>query len=254
MALVTNALVVDIPSRHPEPLDLTMEPGQIWGVLGPNGVGKTTLLHTLAGLISPRSGVVSWAQKPLPEWHRLALAQQIGVMFQEHQDGFPATVLETALLGRFPYLSPWEMESDKDMQMAKAALEYLDLEGLASRSISQLSGGERQRTALAALLSQDPEMWLVDEPTNHLDLHHQVAVMRLLQRKAQADKLVVMSLHDVNLAATWCSHVLLLYPDGPARMGAAEELLTLEHLQPLYQQVLVQGELDGRLAFLPKVI
>lgn len=254
MTLASRSLVLDIPSRSPHPLDLTMETGQIWGVLGPNGVGKTTLLHTLAGLIAPRTGWVSLEQKPLPEWHRLTLAQQVGMMFQEHQDGFPATVLETALLGRFPHLSPWEMESRDDIEMAKSALDYLELSDLAERSISQLSGGERQRTALAALLTQDPSVWIVDEPTNHLDLHHQVAVMKLLQAKAQANKLVVMSLHDVNLASTWCSHVLLLYPDRPAMMGRAEDLLTLELLQPLYQQSLVQGEIEGRLVFLPKAM
>lgn len=254
MTLTTHSLVIDIPSRHPAPLDLTLETGQIWGVLGPNGVGKTTLLHTLAGLIAPRTGAVSWAQKPLTEWHRLSLAQQIGVMFQEHQDGFPATVLETALLGRYPHLSPWEMESEEDVNLAKSALQYLELSELSERSISQLSGGERQRTALAALLTQDPVVWVVDEPTNHLDLHHQVAVMKLLKAKSQANKLVVMSLHDVNLASSWCSHVLLLYPDRPALMGTAQTLLTLEHLQPLYQQPLMQGEIDGRLVFLPKII
>ncbi|SBS27544.1 Hemin import ATP-binding protein HmuV [Marinomonas aquimarina] len=254
MTLSTHSLVLDIPLREPHPLELAIESGQMWGILGPNGVGKTTLLHTLAGLVTPRSGSVSLAHKPLSDWHRLSLAQQVGVMFQEHQDGFPATVLETALLGRFPHLSPWEMETDADIAMARASLAYLELSALSERSVSQLSGGERQRTALAALLTQDPSVWLVDEPTNHLDLHHQVAVMRLLQRKAQSDKLVVMSLHDVNLAATWCSHVLLLYPDRPALMGRADKLLTLEHLQPLYQQPLVQGEIDGRLVFLPKPV
>lgn len=250
--LTSHSLVLDIPARETYPLDLTLETGQTWGILGPNGVGKTTLLHTLAGLIAPREGCVCLAHKSLAEWHRLALAQQVGVMFQEHQDGFPATVLETALLGRFPHLSPWEMESEEDIAIAKAALQYLELTALSQRSISQLSGGERQRTALASLLSQDPDVWLVDEPTNHLDLHHQVAVMKLLQEKAQSNKLVVMSLHDVNLASTWCSHILLLYPDRPALMGPSETLLTLEHLQPLYQQALVQGEIDGRLVFLPK--
>lgn len=252
--LASHSLILDIPSREPYPLDLTLETGQIWGILGPNGVGKTTLLHTLAGLITPREGSVNLAQKPIAEWHRLALAQQVGVMFQEHQDGFPATVLETALLGRFPHLSPWEMETEEDMAMAQQALAQLELSSLSERSISQLSGGERQRTALAALLTQDPTVWLVDEPTNHLDLHHQVAVMKLLQGKAKSNKLVVMSLHDVNLASSWCSHVLLLYPDRPALMGEAEALLTLEYLQPLYQQPLVQGEIDGRLVFLPKAI
>ncbi|MEC8482816.1 MAG: ABC transporter ATP-binding protein, partial [Pseudomonadota bacterium] len=117
----------------------------------------------------------------------------------------------------------------------------------------QLSGGERQRTAIAALLVQAPKIWLVDEPSNHLDLHHQVAVMKMLSQQALQNKLVVMTLHDVNLAAKWCSHVMLLYPDRPALMGKTEQLLTVENLEPLYQQRLAQGKINDQLVFLPSV-
>lgn len=253
MTLSAESLVIDIPNRSPLPVDLTMQAGQVWGILGPNGVGKTTLLHTLAGLIAPRFGHVTLDGEPLKDIHRLRLAQQVGIMFQEHQDGFPATVMETALLGRFPHLSPWEMESEEDLAMALSSIERLELGSLADRSVTQLSGGERQRAALASLLTQDPAVWLVDEPSNHLDLHHQVAVMSLLQEKAAQEKLVVMSLHDVNLAARWCSHVLLLYPDRHTMSGETDALLTLENLEPLYQQKLVRGQIEGRWVFMPSL-
>tara|TARA_R110001606_G_scaffold243784_1_gene391589 strand:- start:5650 stop:6423 length:774 start_codon:yes stop_codon:yes gene_type:complete len=252
--LKLTQLLAAIPNKSPQPthaLSLTFQAGQMWGILGPNGVGKTTLLHTLAALKTPALGTIELNDQPITELHRLRLAQQIGIMFQEHQDGFPASVLETVLLGRFPHLSPWEMESEQDLALAHAALERLDLAEFAQRALNSLSGGERQRAALAALTAQAPDVWLVDEPTNHLDLHYQVAVMGLLAEQASMDKVVVMSLHDVNVAAQWCSHVLLLYPDRPPIWGKAASLLTQQNLEPLYRQKLAMIELNGKPLFVP---
>ncbi|MBM6549819.1 ABC transporter ATP-binding protein [Marinomonas ostreistagni] len=252
--LRADQLVVAIPGQTPcseHALTIDFKPGEVWGVLGPNGVGKTTLLHTLASLTTPAMGQVMLDDTPLKDLHRTHIAQQVGVMFQAHQDGFPATVFETALLGRFPHLSPWDMESEQDLALAEQALAQLDLTSLVQRSLSTLSGGERQRAALATLLTQQPEIWLVDEPTNHLDLHHQVAVMALLKEQALRQKTVIMSLHDVNLAAQWCSHVLLLYPDRAPIWGRAETLLTQEYLEPLYRQSLAVTEVNQRPVFVP---
>jgi iron complex transport system ATP-binding protein len=247
-------LLADIPNQIARPehaLSLTFQARQMWGILGPNGVGKTTLLHTLAALKASAIGCIELNNRPINTIHRLTLAQQIGIMFQEHQDGFPATVLETVLLGRFPHLSPWEMENQHDLDLALAALDRLDLTPFRERALSSLSGGERQRAALATLMAQDPEVWLVDEPTNHLDLHYQVAVMGLLQEQARRGKAVVMSLHDVNVAAQWCSHILLLYPDRPPIWGKASDLLTQTNLEPLYRQKLAMTELNGKPLFVP---
>ncbi len=251
-SLATEALVVDIPGRADgQPLDLAVRPGQVWGVLGPNGAGKTTLLHTLAGLRPARSGTVSLADKPLPYWRRKALARRLGVVFQERHDGFPATVLETALIGRHPYLAPWDMETAEDVALARRALARLELGGLEERLVGTLSGGERQRLSLATVLAQEPGIWLADEPTNHLDLRHQVAVMDLLAAQAAAGCGVCLCLHDINLAARWCSHILLLYPDGKACWGPADAMLVTEALEDLYGQPLVAAEADGARVFVP---
>ncbi|WP_373190774.1 ABC transporter ATP-binding protein, partial [Halomonas sp.] len=178
--LETRGLVIDVPGRQGgPPLDLTVRPGQVWGVLGPNGAGKTTLLHTLAALRPPRAGRVEVDGVPVTRLRRRRLAQCLGLVFQEHHDGFPATLEEVALIGRHPWLSPWQLESAEDLALARRALARLDLAALSARQVSTLSGGERQRLAIATLLAQDPGIWLADEPTNHLDLHHQVVVMRL---------------------------------------------------------------------------
>lgn len=247
-------LLAAIPNKPPQAenaLSLTFQAGQMWGILGPNGVGKTTLLHTLASLKTPASGTIELNRQAIHQWHRLKWAQHVGLMFQDHQDGFPATVLETVLLGRFPHLSPWERESEQDLMLAYAALARLDLTDFAQRPLSSLSGGERQRAALATLLVQDPEVWLVDEPSNHLDLHYQVTVMGLLAEQAQQGRVVVTSLHDVNIAAQWCSHVLLMYPDKPPVWGTASDLLTQSHLEPLYRQKLAMTRLNGKPLFVP---
>lgn len=251
-ALTTRELVIDIPGRADGyPLNLIIEPGQIWGVLGPNGAGKTTLLHTLASLRPPRSGRLFLGDVSASALKRRTLSQQLGLVFQDRQDGFPATVLETALIGRHPWLSPWQMESADDLAMAERALEALDVLHLKDRLVSTLSGGERQRVAIATLMTQSPHTWLLDEPTNHLDLHHQVAVMKLLTDRAEAGNAIFMCLHDLNLAARWCDHLLLLYPDGQACWGPAETMLVPSALEQLYNQKLETVEVDGAPFFVP---
>ncbi|WP_075881104.1 ABC transporter ATP-binding protein [Vreelandella massiliensis] len=251
-SLATQDLIIDVPGRPGgTALNLTVEPGQSWGVLGPNGAGKTTLLHTLAGLKPPRSGHVKLADKPLALLRRRQVARELGLVFQDRQDGFPATVLETTLIGRHPYLSPWQMEGADDYARAEWALERLDVAHLRDRLVNTLSGGERQRVAIATVLTQSPSIWLADEPTNHLDLHHQSAVMALMAEQAREGQAVMMCLHDLNLAARWCDHILLLYPDGNACWGPKDRMLVPSALERLYRQRLAVVEVDGAPVFVP---
>jgi iron complex transport system ATP-binding protein len=250
--LEARQLVIDVPGRGDgRALDVRVEPGQVWGVLGPNGAGKTTLLHTLAGLRAPRRGEVLLDGRPLATLGRRRVAQRLGLVFQERHDGFPATVRETALIGRHPWLSAWQMEGGEDLRLAEAALERLDVDHLAERLVSTLSGGERQRLAIATVLTQAPALWLADEPTNHLDLHHQTEVMALLADEARQGRAVMMCLHDLNLAARWCDHLLLLYPDGEACWGPADTMLEPAALERLYGQRLATAWVDGAPVFVP---
>jgi iron complex transport system ATP-binding protein len=241
MSLQTHNLLIDIPGRADgTPLNLHMQAGQVWGVLGPNGAGKTTLLHTLAGLRPSRGGDIHIHERSISSMARREIARELGIVFQERHDSFPATVLETAL-----------MESDSDRQQAMQALARLDADHLADRQLSTLSGGERQRVAIATLLTQSPQIWLADEPSNHLDMHHQISVMALLTGQAREGHTVVMCLHDLNLAARWCDYLLLLYPDGNACWGETRKMLSLDVLEHLYGQRLLSVELDGAPVFVP---
>jgi iron complex transport system ATP-binding protein len=221
-------------------LDFTVLPGQSWAILGRNGVGKTTLLHTLAGLRSPESGAVELQGKALESTSRRAVARLRAVLLQDDSDAFPATVLETVLVGRHPHLSRWQWESAEDIRIAREALAAADMAGTEARDVRTLSGGERRRVALAALLAQQPRLFLLDEPSSHLDLSHQLSLLeQLVLAVRPGANALIMVLHDVNLAARYCDHALLL-ADGEAIAGSAEELLTAERLSAVYRVPLQQ--------------
>ncbi len=250
--LAANNLIIDIPERSSgTPLSFEIKLGETWGILGPNGAGKTTLLHTLAGLRKPRSGDVELSGENIQTLRRKRVAQQLAVVFQNNGEGFPATVLETAMIGRHPFISPWDIESSDDLAIARAALQKMELGDLEHRLISTLSGGERQRLAIATALSQTPKLWLADEPSNHLDLKHQVQIMELLAEQAAAGCGIVLCLHDLNLAAQWCDKILLLYPNGDACWGDANTMLATPALEKLYNQALRSIVSDGQRYFIP---
>ncbi|PSQ91406.1 MAG: ABC transporter, partial [Proteobacteria bacterium SW_6_67_9] len=206
-------------------LDLVIEPGQVWAVLGPNGAGKTTLLHTLAGLRAPASGVLSLSGDRLAALAPRIAAQRVGLLLQHESDPFPATVIETALIGRHPHLGLWQWEGASDHAVASEALAQMELAGFEHRGIDTLSGGERRRVGLATVLTQDPAVYLLDEPTNQLDLHHQIRLLeRLRDHVDQRGGAMVMALHDVNLAARFCDHALLIDSEGTATAGPADGL------------------------------
>lgn len=216
-------------------LELTVIAGSCVGVLGRNGTGKTSLLHTLAGLRQPAGGEVLLRERSLSQWPRRALAQELGILFQHHHDDMPATVLETALLGRLPHSKPWQWERAADAEIARQALAALDLATLAERQVSTLSGGERQRLALAVLLTQDPALLLLDEPGNHLDAGVQLRTLQLLrERLQQRPSALLFATHDINLAARFCDQVLLLAGDGSCLLGPVEEILNEQNLSRTY--------------------
>jgi iron complex transport system ATP-binding protein len=216
-------------------LDLRINAGENWGLLGRNGAGKTTLLHTLAGLRRPDRGSVKLDGISLTSLSRRNIARHIGVLLQDHQDAFPASVMETVLIGRHPYLGPLQWEGAADYATASEALRAVGLEGMETRSVATLSGGERRRLGIATLLAQDPHVLLLDEPTNHMDLHHQILILDLLRQRTRVQaKSMLLVLHELNLALRYCDHFLLLYGAGETLQGTAEAVLTQPNLERLY--------------------
>jgi iron complex transport system ATP-binding protein len=221
-------------------LYLTINAGERWCILGCNGAGKTTLLLTLAGLRPPQAGHIALQQQALSALPRRQVARQIGILFQDQTDAFPASVLDTVLTGRHPWLGPLQWEGTADLEKARTALQAVGLAGIEQRSVTTLSGGERRRLGIATLLTQDPQLLLLDEPTNHLDIHHQIRTLQLVSElAANGDRALLLVMHDLNLAARYCNRFLLLFGDGETAQGNAAEVLTRPNLERLYQHPLL---------------
>ena len=215
-------------------LNLAIEPGSVTCVLGRNGAGKTLTLHTLCGLREPAAGVVKLEGRALAQWPRRDLARCMGLLTQNTDDPFPATVLESALIGRHPHIDFWQWEGDADRSVARTALAAVSMQDFAERDVATLSGGERRRVAIATLLAQDPQLLLLDEPNNHLDPHHQLDTLKLLRARADQGRGVVMTLHDAGLAARFGDQVLLLFGDGEWLYGPTHEMLNETTIGRLY--------------------
>lgn len=252
--LKTTALNISIAGKPVcKNLDLSIEAHQCWGILGRNGAGKTTLLHTLAALRPADGGEIILADKHLPQYRQREWAQHCGVLFQDYSDTFPATVFDTAMIGRHPHIAQWQWETEADRQVVRSALRQVGLDGMEQRGVNTLSGGERRRLAIATLLAQMPQLMLLDEPANHLDLHYQITLLdqltQLIKHKTRALMLV---LHDVNLAARFCDHVLLLLDDGETLQGPSSELLNAEILSRVYGHPMKMHQLDEGRFFVPQ--
>jgi iron complex transport system ATP-binding protein len=234
-------------------LGLRLLPGDRLAVLGPNGVGKTTLLHTWAGLRQPDAGSIRLLGDERSRLPRRQAARRLALLMQRHEDPFPSNALETVLIGRHPHIDFWRWESAEDERIARDALARVGLAGMAERDVATLSGGERRRLAIATVLAQTPGIYLLDEPTNHLDLRHQIEVLELFSEEARdRGRVVVMSLHDVNLAARWCDQVLMLFGDGDWCAGVASDMLTETALSRLYDMPVRRVESDGETLFVPE--
>jgi iron complex transport system ATP-binding protein len=236
-----------------ERLSLDVHAGESWCVLGPNGSGKSTLLHTLAGLRAPHAGSIEFLGRPWADWSARAAARKRGLLLQHHSDAFSASVEETVLIGRHPYIGRFGWEGEDDRQRAARALAVMDLSALAARDVLTLSGGERQRVALAALLAQDPELFLLDEPSAHLDLAHQVSTFEHFATLVREQgRTLLFATHDYNLAARFATHALLLNGCGAALFGSAATLLDTENLSRLFAFPLGRVEAHGVLGFVPR--
>ncbi|MBF8269056.1 MAG: ABC transporter protein [Gammaproteobacteria bacterium] len=234
-------------------LDFELNQGQRWGVLGGNGVGKTTLLKYLAGLLPLAQGELQIHGKPLSAWKRKALAREVGVLFQDSQDTFPTTVMETALSGRHPYLPFWSFEGETEIAIASQALVDVAMADMEDRQIDTLSGGERRRLAIATLIVQNPRIWLLDEPTNHLDLHHQISLLELIIDKVTAAQgALLMVLHDVNLVSRFCTHAMLMVDAQTIICGPIHDVVTRQNLELLYRHPIRHIQGNGIRYFFPE--
>ena len=226
---------------------LRVAPGELVGILGPNGSGKTTLLRLLAGMLRPTGGRITLDGQDLTAIPRAALARRMAIVPQETHLAFDYSVLEIALMGRYPHLRRFEVEGPDDVALARAALAETGTLDLEHRSFMTLSGGEKQRVIIASAFAQfgrrtsgadgsEPAaLLLLDEPTASLDLGYQLDVAATLQQlNAERGIAMVLSTHDLNFAASLCHHIVLLRAGGVLAAGATEAVLTPDTIRRLY--------------------
>jgi len=215
--------------------------GEVLGVIGPNGSGKTSLLKLLARVLRPQEGEIHLFGSQIAEMSQVAIAQLVALVPQDSRQIFPFTIAETVMMGRFPHhrskgrLFGFGLEGPEDIRLATQAMKETDVVQLAHRSIDDISGGERQRAIIARALAQQPKVLLLDEPTAFLDLNHQLDICAILTRLNQDCGLtVILASHDLNLASQYCDRLLLLNDGEIFRIGTPEEIVRPEVLEAVY--------------------
>lgn len=210
--------------------------GDWWGVVGPNGSGKSTLLQLLAGTESVSAGSIRLHDRHIASYSRKDLSRMIAVL---QQDGLPAIsypVRDVVEMGRYPYQNWLGRDSGDGEKIVDRVLEELGLSELADRPLDALSGGQRQRVALAKVMAQEPSILLLDEPTTFLDIRYQLQFMELLSTWRQRNPITIVAvLHDLNLAAQFCDHILALKEGESAGSGTPHALMTEEHIREIFQ-------------------
>ncbi|MGS2719773.1 ABC transporter ATP-binding protein [Paraglaciecola aestuariivivens] len=215
-------------------VSLNVVAGQVLGVLGPNGAGKTSLLKMLSGQIKSQ-GKISWQSRLLDDYEPMALARQVAVVNQLNEQVFALNLQQIVSMGLLPHKSLLSREDHKDRQRVAQALAVVGLADKAQQSFASLSGGEQQRGLIARGLVQQAKLFVLDEPVNHLDVYYQHQVMNLLQSLAHQLKLaVVISLHDLNLAAHYCDQLCLLDKGKVAAVGTPAQVLTTQRLEQVF--------------------
>lgn len=214
-------------------INLSVNGPQLLSIIGPNGVGKSTLIHCINKILTPNKGTVFIDGSDVDSISLKNLAKKVGYVPYSSSDAFPLSVVDTVMMGRHPH-SNWK-SLDKDLQIVYDTLKLIDIEHLAMRSFDELSAGQHQKVMLARGLVQEPKILLLDEPTSNLDIKHQMEVTRIMRELSQ-DKgiLVIMISHDLNIAAKYSDNMIMLYDGGIYAAGTPEEVLTSENIKNVY--------------------
>jgi iron complex transport system ATP-binding protein len=212
-------------------LSFSIEKREMVALLGPNGIGKTTLLQLACHLLLPASGEILLQDKPLDRWSRQQLPRCIALVPQQLEIPFDFRVEEIVAQGRVPYIPLFSHSTALDREAVEKAMQAVDILNLRHRYYSELSGGERQRVKIAIGLAQQPNIILLDEPTQHLDIGRQIELIALLRELNQQGITIIAAVHDLNLVAESFSSVILLTPEPSWIAGPVGEVLRPDFLE-----------------------
>jgi iron complex transport system ATP-binding protein len=218
-----------------ESVDFSAAQGELLGILGPNGSGKTTLLRTIARILKPRTGAILLDGKHVLQMKDKEFSRTFATVPQDTAINFEFSALDIVLMGRNPHLKRLELESEKDIAIARRCMELTNCWQLAERPVTELSGGERQLVIIARALTQEPRVLLLDEPTSHLDINYQIEIMELLKHLTSHESLIIIAvIHDLNLAAQYCDRLVLLRNGTIIAIGSQYEVLTAENIKAAF--------------------
>ena len=216
-------------------LSVALPDGKVTAIVGPNACGKSTLLRSLARLQPASGGQVILDGKSIAAQNSRSVAKRLAILSQSPVAPEGLSVRDLVLRGRTPHQSAWRQFSTEDAAAVEAALQSTGLTALADRAIDTLSGGQRQRAWIAMALAQDTQLLLLDEPTTYLDLPHQIELLKLVHSlNRTTGRTVAMVLHDINLAARFCDHVIALRGGAVHSQGSAQEVITVTMMAEVF--------------------
>ncbi|GGM56964.1 ABC transporter ATP-binding protein [Longimycelium tulufanense] len=232
MRIAVEDLVVSFSGRAVVcGVDVVAEPGEIVGLVGPNGSGKTTVLRTIYRHLRPAAGRVLLDGRDIRKLNPSRAARHVAALPQERGTDFELSVREVVAMGRTPYKRAFSGDDTSDRDIIATALEQVGMVDHGGRPFSALSGGERQRVLLARALAQQPDVLVLDEPTNHLDMRHQIELLALLRAQRRT---TVITLHDLNAAASLCDRLHVLRDGVVVASGAPRVVLTVDLLAEVF--------------------
>ena len=226
-------------------LSLEVPAGKVTAILGPNGTGKTTLLHIMLGLLKPVKGEVKVAGKAHREYSKRVLSQMIGLVPQFESIPFNFSVFEYVLLGRSPYLRPLQLPGEKDLHISEEALRAAGISHLQEKPVTEISGGERQLVHISRALAQQTQILLLDEPTAHLDLENQNRILTLLSGMSNQGITTILTTHDPNAAIFAADHFVLMSQGNITAQGDLNQVITPENLSSIYRTPIRVEQTNG---------
>jgi len=221
-------------------VSFSVNEGEFLGIIGPNGAGKTTLFKAITGILKPHKGDIFYKNKNISAISHQNFAKEIAVIPQFLEIPFAYSVFEFAAMGRFPHIGRFKAMREHDYKIVKEALRLTDTSYLCDTNITELSGGERQRVVLAQGFVQEPNVLLLDEPTAHLDITHKMQILDLINKLNKEKKLtIIMILHDLNLASSYCTRLILLDKGKIYKDGTPNDVLTYQNIEKVYKTIVL---------------
>lgn len=215
-------------------INLEIKQGEILGILGPNGTGKTTFIKCINNIHKPNEGRILYDGNNIMNLSQLNIAKIIAYVPQYTNNFFPMNVIDTVMMGRMPYVK--KNYSDEDKEIVFSIIKKMNLEKFAFRNIKEMSGGERQRVFIARAMAQQPKIIILDEPTSSLDLYNQLFILHTITKLAKENNItIIMTIHDLNLASMFCDNILMLKDAYIFAHGKPESILTAENIYEIYK-------------------